>query len=305
MDGALAKVTALKRVVSTNVRKATTADAKQFLQTQSDELQHSAQLAAEKGASSWLTCRPLKAHGFSLSKGEFRDGLALRYGWLPPRLPSSCVCGKAFHVNHALSCPHGGYPSLRHNDVRDVTSSLLKRFANNVVVEPHLQPIDGERFRHRSAIVNEQARLDVAASGIWGGRFDRTYLDVRVFNPFAASNRSISSLSSCYQRHEREKRQSYEERIREVEHSSFVPVVLSCTGGMGKSATSLYKRIADLLSEKTGEPYSTVMAWIRCRLSFSLLRSCVACLPGARRPVGGTSVETPATLAVVEANIHV
>ena len=36
-----------------------------------------------------------------------------------------------------MSCPTGGFPTLRHNEVRDVTASLLKRVANNVAVEPH------------------------------------------------------------------------------------------------------------------------------------------------------------------------
>ena len=34
----------------------------------------------------------------------------------------------------------------------------------------------------------QNARLDVAANGVWGGRFERTFFDVRVFNPFAKSN---------------------------------------------------------------------------------------------------------------------
>ncbi len=36
------------------------------------------------------------------------------------------------------------------------------------------------------------ARLDVAASGLWGGRRERTLMDVRVFNPFAPSNRNTT-----------------------------------------------------------------------------------------------------------------
>ena len=50
--------------------------------------------------------------------------------------------------------------------------------ANNVTVEPHLQPVTGEQFRHRSTIKEDQAHLDVSASGIWGGRFERTFSDV-------------------------------------------------------------------------------------------------------------------------------
>ncbi len=37
----------------------------------------------------------------------------------------------------------------------------------------------------RSANTTIGARLDVAASGLWGGRRERTLMDVRVFNPFA------------------------------------------------------------------------------------------------------------------------
>ena len=33
----------------------------------------------EKGASSWLSVLPLRDHGFTLNKEEFRDALALRY----------------------------------------------------------------------------------------------------------------------------------------------------------------------------------------------------------------------------------
>ena len=152
------------------------------------ELQWVIALASEKGASSWLTCRPLKRHGLSLTKGEFRDGIHLRYGWLPQRLPSSCSCGATFTEAHTLSCPTGGFPSVWHNEVRDLTASMLKRVAHNVSVKPHLQQVTGEQFRHRSAIQTDQARLDVAASGIWGGGFERTYIDVRVFNPHALSN---------------------------------------------------------------------------------------------------------------------
>ena len=42
-------------------------------------------------------------------------------------------------------------------------------------------------MRYRSAIVEEHTRLDVAVSGLWGSRFERTLLDIRVFNPHARS----------------------------------------------------------------------------------------------------------------------
>ena len=81
----------------------------------------------------------------------------------------------------------------------------------------------GEQFRFRTAISEDQARLDVAANGIWGGRFERTFIDVRVFNPHAPSN-CTTSLASNYARHEKEKRRCYEQRIWDVEGESFVTV---------------------------------------------------------------------------------
>ena len=173
----------------------------------------------------------------------------------------------------------------------------------SIFSEPHLQPITGERFHLRSASTEDQARLDVVASGVWGGRFERTFLDVRVFNPYAPSNRT-SSLPACCHRHEHEKRRRYDRRIREVERSPFLPVVLSATGGCGKGATALLKRIAHLQASRSKEPYSVLMALLRCRLGFALLRASVMHLRGARR-VWHAPEEACASLAVVEARVAV
>ena len=56
--------------------------------------------------------------------------------------------------------------------------------------------------------------------------------------------------------------------------TSFTPVVsyMSATGGLAHEATYFYKRLASLLSHKWGDEYSIVMGWLRCSLSFSLLR---------------------------------
>ena len=61
----------------------------------------------------------------------------------------------------------------------------------------------------------------------------------------------------------------YEERFREVEKASFVPLVFYASGGQGKAASNFLKRIASLLAEKRKEPFSMVMAHLRCRLGFA------------------------------------
>ena len=231
------------------------------------ELLYSTELAAEKGASNWLTALPIQEHGFTLHKAAFRDALALRYGWRPNNLPSECVCGKPLSVDHSLSCSRGGLPTLRHNELRDLTASLLSEVCTNVAIEPPLQEFSGEELLGATANRDSGARLDIVADGFWGTSRERSYFDVRVFNPYATSNRQ-SSLSSTYRSHEKEKKRLYLQRIRDVEHSSFSPLVFSSTGGMAKEASIFYKRMASLLSEKHGQTYSTTMAWLRCVLSF-------------------------------------
>ena len=196
-------------------------------------------------------------------------------------LPTNCPCGQPFSVQHALSCPKGGYPSIRHNELRDFTASLLSETCHGVAVEPSLQPITSETFSNATTNIQEGARLDIVADGFWGGSFERAFFDVRVCNPFAPSN-NRSSIQSTYRQHENIKKRHYERRIREVEHSSFTPLVFSSTGSLGPAAASFYKRLASMLADKWKQPYSSTMGWLRCRLSFSLLRSSIMCLRGAR-----------------------
>ena len=146
-------------------------------------LQKSLTICSEKGTSSWLSALPITEHGFALHKGAFRDALCLRYGWRPPNLPSHCVCGKSFTVEHALSCSRGGFPSIRHNEIRDMTASLMSEVCHNVKIEPGLQPVTGEQFEHRTANREEGARLDIVAQSFWGRDRQSAFFDVRVFKP--------------------------------------------------------------------------------------------------------------------------
>ena len=97
------------------------------------------------------------------------------------------------------------------------------------------------------------------------------------FHPFASSY-SSTSLTSLYRQHERKKKREYGDRVREVEMGCFTPLVFSTVGGMGREAMATFKRLANLLAEKKNEPYSVVLGWLRVRMSFSLLRSALACL---------------------------
>ena len=168
--------------------------------------------AREKGASSWLTALPLEEFNLTLCKGAFRDAIALWYGWQPINVPSTCTCGRSFTVEHALSCPMGGFPTIRHNEIRDLTANLMSDVCHDVCVEPNFKPIIGEVLNGASAITDDGARLDIAANGFWGGRRERAYFDVGVFNPYVPSNRQ--PLAACYRKHENIKNRAYEQRVR-------------------------------------------------------------------------------------------
>ena len=172
------------------------------------------------------------------------------------------------------------------------------------MIEPPLQPLSGECFTYRSANTEDNARADIAASGFWSP-LHRSFFDVRVFHPFASAY-SKSKLKACHRRNELEKRRQYDERIRTVENGSFTPLVFTTAGGMGQAATTFYKLLASSISEHHSKPYSLVLNWIRCRLSFSLLRSAILCLRGARsshhRPVFSSAAHM--TLAAVEGRLE-
>ena len=192
---------------------------------------------------------------------------------------------------------------MRHNELRDVTASLLSEVCHDVQVEPPLLPLSGETLQGRSANVSDEARLDISARGFWRDRFSRTLFDVRVFHPNAMSAQAMA-LPSQYSKHERLKRRAYEERVRNVEGSSFVPLIFSTSGGMGPAATTTFKRLAHLLSDKLNIPYSGMMNFLRCRLSFALLRSAITALRGSRRKFPRICDLQPA-LALAESGLNV
>ena len=72
-------------------------------------------------------------------------------------------------TTHALICPTGGFPSLRHNELRDLTAKLLSEVCPNTTIGPVLQPLSGECFTHATTNLKDGARLEVSIQGFWGG----------------------------------------------------------------------------------------------------------------------------------------
>ena len=191
------------------------------------------------------------------------------------------MCDKTFNIEHALSCLYGGFLSICHNEIRDITAHLMSDVCHNVGTEPVLQPVTDESLTNRTANIEDGARLDVKAQGFWGNDRQCAFFDVRVFNPFAHTYRNLP-LTTCYRRNEQEKRRAYDQRVREIEHGCFSPLVVSASGGMGPTAKVVYKKLASMIATKHNQYYSQTLIWLCCRLSFSLLRSAIMCLRGSR-----------------------
>ena len=119
------------------------------------------------------------------------------------------------------------------------------------MIEPTLQQLTGESLYERTANITDDARVDIAARGFWiSGQ--RAFFDIRVFNRMVRRYES-QELNKAYEINEREKKRQYNERILEVEHGLFNPLVMTALGGMGREASKFYSRLSESIAEKRKE----------------------------------------------------
>ena len=109
------------------------------------------------------------------------------------KMTSLCTCNEQITVTHALHCPKGGYVHMRHNELRDSFANLLSDVCHDFVIEPHLQPLQGEIFNLKSTTTDDDASLDIKANRPWELRFNKTYFDVKTLNSLAISCPESSS----------------------------------------------------------------------------------------------------------------
>ena len=262
----------------------------------------SIEASCESGASMWLTVLPIKQHGFFLEKQAFWDAIRIRYGIPLNKLPSQCVCGCPFSLQHAFSCPKGGFIITRHNEVRDLTAEILNEVCSQVSVEPTLTPLTGEEFRQASVIKTDNARADICARSFWI-KGQTAYCDVRVFNPLANCYMN-QSLSAAHKKNEAEKKRQYNQRILQVEQGSFTPLVFSCFGGFSRECNRFFSHAAEQIATKRKISKSLVVSWMKSRLNFALLRSCLLCIRGTRTSTNFNALnETDVRQVALESHI--
>ena len=169
---------------------------------------------------------------------------------------------------------------MRHDKIRDVECQLLKMVVHDVESEPQLQPVVNKVGYCASAILNNEARLDVRARGFWRDG-QNSFFDVRITNADANSQRN-TSLSSIFKKHEQEKKRGYNRRIMEVEHGTFTPLIFTTTGVMSHECSVFHKALAEKISTKRDERYEDVMRYLRIKFSYLALKATLLCVRGSR-----------------------
>ena len=173
---------------------------------------------------------------------------------------------------------------IRHDAVRDTVADIMKDVCHDVHVEPQLLPVTGEDLPPETCRA-DGARADISAVGLWQP-LNRAFLDIKVVNPYAQTNAAME-LGAMYRSHERQKKRKYNARIIEVEKGTFTPVVFSCSGVAAPEASRLLKTIALKRAAKRDEKYCTTINFIRRRIAFDVLRTCLLSFRGKRDSATG------------------
>lgn len=69
----------------------------------------------------------------------------------------------------------------------------------------------------------------------------------RVFNPFAQTYQNLS-LETRYRSNEQVQRRAYNQRVREIEHGCFTPLVFTTLSEMESLAKVMYKNLASMIA---------------------------------------------------------
>ena len=86
---------------------------------------------------------------------------------------------KAMHHGLCTLLSKGGLPLLHHNEIRDLTATLLNEVHSQVCTEPELQYVNNpDEFHLSTSNTQEGACLDIAMDGFWGGSSQRRFVDV-------------------------------------------------------------------------------------------------------------------------------
>ena len=108
--------------------------------------------------------------------------------------------------------------------------------------------------------------IDINTRGFWE-RGQQAFFGLWVFDPNACRYRN-KFLQQCYVMNEQEKKRTYNERILQIDHGTFTPLVFSINGSMGRECQKFYLRLAQMNLKR--EAFRNRFQVIRIEQKFTL-----------------------------------
>lgn len=99
---------------------------------------------------------------------------------------------------------------------------------------------------------------------------------IRTRNP-----RFIYRTNRFFKSMKKEKKRNYNDRVMNMKHGTFTPLIFSTNGGEGPECSMFHKHVAERIAKKSDDRYEKVLTWIHCKISFLVLRSSLMCIRGS------------------------
>uniref|UniRef100_A0A8D8Y4T3 Uncharacterized protein n=1 Tax=Cacopsylla melanoneura TaxID=428564 RepID=A0A8D8Y4T3_9HEMI len=80
-------------------------------------------------------------------------------------------------------------------------------------------------------------------------------------------------------------------RAAEDLRASFVHLVISCDGAVGKEYAGFLKKTADKLSQKWSRSYGKILGWLRVQVQISIINAVSMRIRGTRKKIRGVGCE--------------
>ena len=147
-----------------------------------------------------------------------------------------------FDLNHALNCHRGGFVNVQHDSLKNFTGALIEKVCHAVEIEPHLEPVPENMIFNRTTNRGDDARADIRARSFWRPG-QNSFFDICVTNTESNSYNKRAVLFILRSK-ENSKKNQYNQRIMNVDHGTFTPLLFSVKGVMGHECLKLYKSLA-------------------------------------------------------------
>ncbi len=272
--------------------------------------QRTVRRTTEGKTAGWLTYWPDVKYHTDLSHAEFRENLAVRYGYEPPDIQPKCDgCGAQNSLEHALNCTVGGNVIRRHNELLDCLCDMASyAFGESAVKKEVLM---GPKKKEKEGVkrdkeeeqgepeaddeevlrrIDEQeqkkgVRADMVVRGVWERQKNASF-DLCVINADAYYYRKHKlSTTTVLDSHAKMKKTRHL-RVCEDRSIHFTPLCVTVDGVWGREAEAFFRRMVEAMHTKAvwrDKSYAQVMGWVRARLSVALARGVSWCVSGGRR----------------------